>query len=171
MSKHHVSTISVVLFLISILAIPASAQLESGIGASLTGASSAAYYYISKPGEITMPVNLWGYVKNPGRYEVPISTDLIQLVSYAGGPLADADMGSVKITRVVRREDAIRKVEYSVNLNHLDKLDDKALNLEPGDTIYIESVSFKVADIFNFITTAAIITASIANVISVTRTR
>ncbi len=171
MRKNLTLVLAGALFISLFLSLPAVAQLESGIGASLTGASSAAYYYISKPGEITMPVNLWGYVKNPGRYEVPISTDLIQLVSYAGGPLADADMGSVKITRVVRREDAIRKVEYSVNLNHLDKLDDKALNLEPGDTIYIESVSFKVADVFNFITTAAIITASIANVISVTRTR
>lgn len=160
------------LFIVSLfLSSPAFTQLESGMGASLTGASSAAYYYISKPGEITMPVNLWGYVKNPGRYEIPISTDLIQLVSYAGGPLADADLGAVKVTRVVRREDAIRKVEYSVNLNHLDKLDDKALNLEPGDTIFIESVSLKIADIFNFITTAAIITASVANVIAVTRAR
>lgn len=171
MRKIRISFSTVLLIVTLFLSSRASAQLESGMGASLTGASSAAYYYISKPGEITMPVNLWGYVKNPGRYEIPISTDLIQLVSYAGGPLADADMGSVKVTRVVRREDAIRKVEYSVNLNHLDKLDDKALNLEPGDTIYIESVSFRVADIFNFITTAAIITASVANVISVTRSR
>ena len=70
-----------------------------------------------------MPVNLWGFVKNPGRYEVPISTDLVQLLSYAGGPLPDADLGSVKVTRIIQRDNQIRKVEYTVNLNHLERLD------------------------------------------------
>ena len=41
-----------------------SAQIESNIGGSKSGSSSAAYYYISKPGEITMPINLWGHVRN-----------------------------------------------------------------------------------------------------------
>jgi hypothetical protein len=147
----------------------ASAQLESGLGPSLTGSSNAAYYFISKPGEITMPINLWGYVKNPGRYEVPISTDLIQLMSFAGGPLADADLGSVKVTRVVRREGGVRKVEYNVNLRHLDKLDEMALSLEGGDTIYIDNISFSVRDLFNVVTTAAVVTAAVANLIYVAR--
>ncbi|MBP1649179.1 MAG: hypothetical protein H6Q30_2624 [Bacteroidetes bacterium] len=66
-------TVTCILLLV-VLLVPArgTAQFESGIGASLTGASPAAYYFISKTGEITMPINLWGYVKNPGRYEVPI---------------------------------------------------------------------------------------------------
>jgi NADH:ubiquinone oxidoreductase subunit F (NADH-binding) len=147
----------------------ASAQLESGLGPSLTGSSNAAYYFISKPGEITMPINLWGYVKNPGRYEVPISTDLIQLVSFAGGPLADADLSSVKVTRVVRREGGVRKVEYNVNLRHLDKLDEMALSLEGGDTIFIDNISFSARDVFNVVTTVAVVTAAVANVIYVAR--
>jgi hypothetical protein len=149
----------------SVLLLPARAQVEGGLGSYATGASSAAFYYISKPGEITMPINMWGYVRNPGRYEVPISTDLVQLVSYAGGPLADADLGSVRIARVVRREDMIRTVEYTVNLDRLDKLDEKARDLEPGDTVFIERAPFNVGTLFNLITTLAIITASIANAV------
>jgi protein involved in polysaccharide export with SLBB domain len=38
-----------------------------------------------------MQVNIWGFVKNPGRYEVPSSTDLIQLISFAGGPVQYAE--------------------------------------------------------------------------------
>jgi len=149
----------------------AHAQLENplGGGLGLTGSSQAAYYLISKSGEITMPINLWGYVKNPGRYEVPISTDLVQLISYAGGPLADADLGSVKITRIIQRDNQIRKVEYTVNLNHLERLDALALSLEAGDTIYIDSLTFQVRDIVNIITTAAIITGSVASVIYASR--
>ena len=147
----------------------AFAQIETNLGVSKSGASSAAYYFISKPGEITMSINLWGYVRNPGRYEVPISTDLVQLLSYAGGPLAEADLASVKISRVVRREDGIRTVEFVVTLRHLDKLDDKARGLEPGDTIFVDSPSFVWRDVFNILTTMAIILASIANAVIATR--
>ncbi len=145
------------------------AQVETNLGVSKSGASSAAYYFISKPGEITMSINLWGYVRNPGRYEVPISTDVVQLLSYAGGPLAEADLGAVKISRVVRRDDGIRTVEFVVNLRHLDKLDDKARGLEPGDTIFVDSPSFVWRDVFNILTTVAIILASIANAVIATR--
>ena len=153
------------------LLVPAqgSAQLESGIGPALTGSSPAAYYFISKSGEITMPINLWGYVKNPGRYEVPISTDLVQLVSFAGGPLAEANLTSVKITRVMRRDTQIHKVEFIVNLKHLDQIDDMALNLQAGDTIFIDAIAFQWRDFFSIVTTAAIVTAAVANLINVTR--
>lgn len=147
----------------------AVAQMDSNIGSAHMGASSAAYYYISKPGEITMSINLWGYIRNPGRYEVPISTDIVQLISYAGGPLQDADLASVKIARVVRGVDAVRTVEFSVNLNHLDKLDEKARKLEPGDTIFIETSAVNMRDIFNILTTAAIITAAVANAVIAAR--
>jgi hypothetical protein len=147
----------------------AGAQLESGIGPALSGSSQAAYYYISKSGEITMPINLWGYVKNPGRYEVPISTDLVQLLSFAGGPLAEANLTDVKITRVMRRDTQLRKVEYTVNLKHLDQVDEMALNLQAGDTIFIDNIAFQWRDFFAVLTTAAIVVTSIANVILVVR--
>jgi protein involved in polysaccharide export with SLBB domain len=158
-----------VILLVLLVPTQGSAQLESGIGPALTGASPAAYYFISKSGEITMPINLWGYVKNPGRYEVPISTDLVQLVSYAGGPLAEANLTDVKITRVMRRDTQMHKVEYSVNLKHLDKIDDMALNLQAGDTVFIDNIAFQWRDFFSIVTTAAIVVTAIANVILVMR--
>jgi len=145
------------------------AQMETSLSTTHTGASSAAYYYISKPGEITMSVNLWGYVRNPGRYEVPISTDLIMLLSYAGGPLREADLGSVRIARAVRREDAIRTVEYTVNLDRFDKLDEKARDIEPGDTIFIEAPAISWIDVFSVMTTLAIITAAVSNAVIAAR--
>jgi hypothetical protein len=143
------------------------AQLEggTGIGQTQTSASAAAFYYISKPGEITMSINLWGHVRNPGRYEVPISTDLIQLLSYAGGPLGGANLGSVKVARVVRRDDMIRTVEYMVNLDRLDRLDDKARKLEPNDTVFIEPSAFGWEQAFNVVGTIALIVTAVANAI------
>jgi protein involved in polysaccharide export with SLBB domain len=162
-------TVTCILLLV-VLLVPArgTAQFESGIGASLTGASPAAYYFISKTGEITMPINLWGYVKNPGRYEVPISTDLVQLLSFAGGPLADADIADVKITRVMRGGSMqMKKVEYTVDLNHLDRIDDMALNLQAGDTIFIDNIPFQWRDFFSILTTSAIVITAVSNLILV----
>lgn len=159
---------SIIMFAL-LIPVQGSAQLESGIGPALSGSSPAAYYYISKSGEITMPINLWGYVKNPGRYEVPISTDLVQLVSFAGGPLADANLTDVKITRVMRRDTQLRKVEFTVNLKHLDQIDEMALNLQAGDTIFIDNIAFQWRDFFAVITTAALVVTAIANVILVMR--
>lgn len=41
---------------------------------------------ISKPGEESVLVNLWGDVNAPGRYMVPTGTTLIELISFARGP-------------------------------------------------------------------------------------
>ena len=158
-----------IILLALLIPTPGSAQLESGIGPALTGASQASYYFISKSGEITMPINLWGYVKNPGRYEVPISTDLVQLLSFAGGPLADADLTDVKITRVMRRDTQIHKVEYTVNLKHLDKIDEMALNLQAGDTILIDNIPFQWRDFFTILTTAAIVVTAVTSIMWVTK--
>ncbi len=163
--KVHVPLVLLVCLLVALVAAPTTAKGQETNLLSHSGASSAAYYYISKPGEITMPINLWGHVRNPGRYEVPISTDIVQLVSYAGGPLPEANLSSVRINRTVRRDDAIRTVEYEVNLNHLDRLDEKARDLEPGDTVFIEASSYSFREVFDLVTTLAIVTASVANVV------
>ncbi len=142
---------------------------ESGIGPTLPRSTTASYYYIGKPGELTMQVNLWGYVKNPGRYEVPSSTDLVQLVSYAGGPTGDALMDQVKVTRIVRKDSAVTRGEYLVNLEDLYTVDPNKLVLYPGDTIFIDHSGWmNTRDALLIITTAALVTSAIAQVINAT---
>ncbi len=151
----------------------ASAQLVTGgLAPTLPSASAASYYYVSKPGELTMQVNIWGYVHNPGRYEVPTSTDLIQLVSYAGGPIADAQMDEVKVTRFLKRETGISRGEFFVNLNELSKVEQAKLTLYPGDTIYIDHTGWmSVRDAFAVFGSVAIMVTAVAQVIQVTRNR
>ena len=60
-----------------------------------------AYYRIERiPGELTKSVNVWGYVTLPGRYEVPVETNLLQLITFAGGPRDYALMDEIKIYRL-----------------------------------------------------------------------
>ena len=49
--------------------------------------SPAAYYNYSEPADVTMLVNVWGTVRNPGLYEVPEHTTLSHLLSLSGGPI------------------------------------------------------------------------------------
>jgi hypothetical protein len=51
----------------------------------------------SDPESVNMKVNVWGYVRYPGRYIVPIYTSAIELLSYAGGPTEAADLESLRI--------------------------------------------------------------------------
>lgn len=56
-------------------------------------------YYLGKENELLIPVNILGYVRNPGQYMVPTETDLIAVVAFAGGFREDAKLGKVQILR------------------------------------------------------------------------
>src|SRR5207244_1830868 len=51
------------------------------------------------PGAVLMKVNLWGAVNRPGIHYVPLRTDLVTLLSYAGGPMPNAEMDQMLIKR------------------------------------------------------------------------
>jgi hypothetical protein len=143
-------------------------SVQAGIGPPVGYAS--AYYYIAKPGELTMQVNLWGMVRNPGRYEVASTVDLVQLISLAGGPQEYADMGEVRITRIMKSDTGMVKREHIVDLEHLDRVPPEELILNPGDTIVIDPTSWPVVrDAFSVVTTLAVIAAAVASLISVSR--
>jgi hypothetical protein len=85
-----------------------------------------------------------------------------------GGPLAEADLGSVKIARGAEgRCDPHGGVHRQ--LEQVDKLDEKARDIEPGDTIFIDSPSFSMRDLFTVLTTMAIITAAVSNAVIAAR--
>jgi hypothetical protein len=83
----------VILILISFL--PCMAQ-DATVSGSM---NSAAQYHLGKKDEVMMNVNIWGYVKKPGQYVVPRNTDLVSLISFAGGPVEGASMNNVRIVR------------------------------------------------------------------------
>jgi polysaccharide export outer membrane protein len=58
-----------------------------------------AQYFLGEQDELLIKVNIWGFVRKPGQYMVPKDTDLISLISFAGGPLEQAKINKVKIIR------------------------------------------------------------------------
>jgi len=87
----------VIIFLITILTITLSGQIQPSIPATRSDASR--YVMSAKSDALLMTVKVWGEVQKPGLYDVPIGTDIVELLSSAGGPTSRAKLSKVKIIR------------------------------------------------------------------------
>jgi len=143
---------------------------QGGVALSQPNVATPAFYSIARPGELTMQVNIWGLVNHPGRYEISITTDLVQLVSYAGGPSPDAKMDAVKITRLLKTDAGITRGEYIVNMDDLYRINESSLILQPGDTIFIDKTTWStVRDVLTVVSTFAILGATVTTIVQNTK--
>lgn len=95
----------------------------------------ASQYYIGATNELLIRVNIWGRVLRPGQYFIPSTTDLITLISVAGGPEPRSRLDNVRIVR--NRENGPEII--IANIKKYLKTGDKRLipKLEPEDTIIL----------------------------------
>ncbi|MDP4200079.1 MAG: SLBB domain-containing protein [Bacteroidota bacterium] len=150
---------------------PATGQPGVGTGTSqpLTPSSpNMPIFNVYRGGEVQIDVNLWGYVNSPGHYRVPGSTSLVELLSFAGGPSAQARLVDI---RIVHADTAQEKRVETYNLEAYRDNGDLAQNplLVPGDTII---VSGRALDVFfqaiGIITNIMVIITALINFISFT---
>lgn len=159
------------LAILLLFATTAGAQNIPGVGGSqqLTASPNTPIYKITRAGEITIPINLWGYVGGPGHYDVPSSTTLIDLLSFAGGPQPQARLVDI---RIIHADTSFgeRRVEV-FNLEAYRDNGDLSQNplLVPGDTII---VSGRALDVFfqavSVVTNIMVIVTALINFISFT---
>ncbi|MGH7600898.1 MAG: SLBB domain-containing protein, partial [bacterium] len=83
------------------------------------GRSRAAQYYLGEQDELLIKVNIWGLVRRPGQYMVPKDTDLISLISFAGGPVEQARMKKIKIIRSSRPAAMSNGASSGANANEM----------------------------------------------------
>ena len=62
--------------------------------------TSGGYYDYSDPNSINIKVAVWGYVKFPGKYVIPIRSDIKDLISYSGGINDNAFLDNLRIYRL-----------------------------------------------------------------------
>ncbi len=108
-------------------------------GGQLVNSGGSAYYDVSLGAGLTIPVNLWGFVRNPGRYVVASSTTLVQLLSYGGGPTDFARLTDVRIIRDRKVDSTVKELVILCNLEQFQRVGDATQNpmLYPGDTIIV----------------------------------
>jgi hypothetical protein len=102
------------------------------------------YYNYADKDKVNFEVSVWGYVKSPGKYLIPVGTSFVDLISLCGGPLIEAKLEEIRIVRM-KNDTLDVKEEKIINLNYHDYLwEEKISNtkrqnpvLYPGDIVLI----------------------------------
>jgi hypothetical protein len=113
--------------------------------------SGAAQYVLGAQDEVLMPVNVWGFVIKPGQYMVPYDTDLVSLLSYAGGPREEAKIKEIKIVRnsTMAASDSVFVIDVKKFIKNADQNQNPVL--KPGDTIVVSGTTFHfISNFFEF---------------------
>lgn len=116
----------------------------------------AAQYYIGEEGELLIKVNIWGRVRQPGQYFVPSNTDLVTLISVAGGPAEKSRLDNV---RIVRNTEAGSEI-IVVDIKKFIKTGDQRIIplLQPDDTVIMSgSIWYVLSNIVAVVAQLAII--------------
>ena len=83
---------------------------------------------------------IWGEVKSPGLYYVETNADILELISLAGGPTSDADLGHITLIRGQAGEK-----EIVINLGEYLAVgkSEEPIFLKSGDIVIIKSNLWK----------------------------
>jgi len=111
-------------------------------------------YQIGTDQRLMITVHIFGEILKPGEYVVPDNTNILEIISKAGGPTEFANLGEVKITRGLINIDDLKKalniskknrkaiMKQVIKINLKKMLDDERSMstlpiLKPGDVIRV----------------------------------
>ena len=131
------------LMLLFIFALTINAQDKNySLGSNILDRTynQSAYFDFSDPTTVNIKVSVWGWVKYPGKYNVPIYTTPVDLLSLAGGPTDAADLEDLRIYK--EGEDSTQSmIKFSYNdvlyEKHLSSRYRKVPKLEAGDILVV----------------------------------
>lgn len=100
----------------------------------LDKSAGAVYYSPTAKGSVLVPVHFWGEVTRSGLHYIPVDSNLIKGLSFAGGPRSSAQLESVKVTR----QNGSNVDELRFNLSEGGNATAYNFNLRSGDTVFVE---------------------------------
>ncbi len=123
--------------------------------------STSAYTYSGTMGDVEqlrIYTYIWGRVRKPGLYIVPDDTDLLALLSLAGGPTEDAKLSKIRIVRPSLNGGENEVIWINMK-KFLDTGDKSSIPvLMPGDTIIVSgTVFYGVAKVTDFLSKIAVV--------------
>jgi hypothetical protein len=113
---------------------------ELGSKTGIRYTQQSGYFDLSDPDAVNIKVAVWGFVRYPGKYLVPSYTNLLDLLSFAGGPSNDSHLDDLRLYRT--KEDGTQEM-LVFNFNDLlweSKLDSKKRTIpfiEAGDILVV----------------------------------
>jgi hypothetical protein len=99
----------ILLYSFPVLVFGQSGDIQIGSNANQLRQSQGALYDYSDPESVNIRVAVWGFVRFPGKYVIPINSTVNDLLSLSGGPTDDAHLDEIKLIRMA--EDSSQVVE------------------------------------------------------------
>lgn len=165
---------ALITFLISVINLYSQEKYQIGSDLRNLRQTQGAYFDYSDPSSVNIKIQVWGYVKYPGYYVVPLNTNLSELFSFAGGPLVDAKLEDVRILKT-NEDSTTQLLRYDYNdLMWGEKTVTNEIRfpkLEAGDVIIVpgEPRYFIRQDISFYLSILTAVISSAALIISITR--
>ena len=103
-----------------------------GSGVSVPNNTPYGKYNTDESGNVYMYINVIGHVSSPGTFMIYEGTDILTILSQAGGHLPGAKLSKIII---YREGDNMVRLNLDAYLNTGEALD---INFKPNDTIYIK---------------------------------
>ena len=132
---------TIVIIFLLILGLNLLAQTESS-GVSSYNPGAVYQYSGSLTGteQLKIRTYIWGQVRNPGLYIVPDDTDLLTLISSAGGPTENAKLSKIRIIRSTAEGEKVIWVDLK---EYIETGEAELIPiLRPGDTIIVSGSTY-----------------------------
>jgi hypothetical protein len=131
---------------------------QSPMSPSQTLNLPSVYYYGQGQG-VQIDVNLWGEVKQTGKMIVPYTTDIISLISLAGGPTPNAKLDEVRIIRYSMQDTTAVEKIIRINVEKFVETGEQSYFpiLLRGDTVIVPGGALSALQ--SFVAVLQIITA------------
>ena len=106
-------------------------------------ATGSAYLYsgtLASADQLKIKSYIWGQVRKPGLYIVPDDTDVLTLISLAGGPTENAKLSKVRIIRPTSEGEKIIWLDLK---EYMETGNENLIPiLSPGDTVIVSGTVF-----------------------------
>jgi hypothetical protein len=111
------------------------------VGSELRSYTTGGFFDFSEKNKVNIEVNVWGFIKNPGKYIIPKGSTFQDIISYTGGILNETKLDEIKLYRP--KNDSLRTKDEIIDLNYNDFFWEEKINLknvknpvlEPGDIL------------------------------------
>ncbi|MDX2127484.1 MAG: hypothetical protein SFU91_00430 [Chloroherpetonaceae bacterium] len=110
-------------------------------------------YQFTQAKGVQIDVNLWGFVGRPGKHYISYVTNLIDLLSVAGGPDREAKLDEIRIIRYSNQDTTIVERVLRVDIDRFIETGDMSgiPVLLRGDTIIVPGGTLNLIRDFNFV--------------------
>lgn len=114
------------------------------VGTDAVYNQQGGFYNYGDKDKVNIDVNVWGYVRYPGKYLIPKGSTIMDLISYSGGPITESKLEDIRLFRPKNDSLNIKKDKVIVlNYNdlfwdeHNGTKDKTNFDMMPGDILIL----------------------------------